>query len=47
MATQNNVIVTNCNYHENIKDLTNPLINDLIFFLNKNKNKQICYPYKK
>ena len=30
-----------------VKDLNNPLINDLKVFLNKNKNKQICHPYQK
>ena len=32
---------------ENVKDLNNPLINDLKVFLNKNQNKQICHPYQK
>ena len=32
---------------DKVKDLNNPLINDLKVFLNKNKNKQICHPYQK
>jgi len=32
---------------ENVQISTNPLINDFKLFLNKNKNKQICYPYQK
>jgi len=32
---------------EKVKDLNNPLINDLKVFLNRNKNKQICHPYQK
>jgi len=32
---------------ENLQDMANPLINDFKFFLNKNKNKQICYPNQK
>ena len=32
---------------ENFQVSTNPLINDFKFFLDKNKNKHICYPYQK
>ena len=32
---------------ENMHDTSNQLINDFKFFLGKNKNKQICYPYQK
>lgn len=32
---------------DNAHNIANPLINDLIFFLNKNKNKQICHPSQK
>ena len=32
---------------DNTQNVSNPLINDLIFFLNNNKNKQICHPSQK
>ena len=31
---------------ENVRISDNPLINDFKFFLNKNKNRHICYPYQ-
>lgn len=31
----------------NFQNNINPLINDFLIFLNKNKNKQICHPYQK
>ena len=35
------------NIIENTMNTNNPLIDDFKFFLIKNKNKQICYPYQK